>query len=68
MRPTAIAGALLGGAALVLLSPAAALAEPPVDFEGAYVVDSAGVLGSTGRIESALDDLFDRAQVSLFVV
>jgi hypothetical protein len=63
------AGALLAGAALVLMSPAAALAEPPVDFAGAYVVDEAGVLGgSTFSIESALDDLFDRAQVSLFVV
>src|SRR5690606_28696947 len=68
MRPTAIAGALLGGAALVLLSPASALAEPPVDFSGAYVVDEAGVLGGTSRVESALDELYDRAQVSLFVV
>lgn len=68
MRPTAIAGALLGGAALVLLSPAAAFAEPPVDFAGAYVVDEAGVLGGTSGIESALDDLYDRAEVSLFVV
>lgn len=68
MRPTAIAGALLGGAALVLLTPAAALAEPPVDFSGAYVVDEAGVLSGTSGIESALDDLYDRAEVSLFVV
>jgi len=69
MRPMPTAGALLAGAALVLMTPAAALAEPPVDFAGAYVVDEAGVLGgSTFSIESALDDLFDRAQVSLFVV
>lgn len=70
MRPTAFAGALLGGAALLLLGSAtAASAEPPVDFSGAYVVDDAGVLGGdTAQVESALDDLYDRAQVSLFVV
>jgi hypothetical protein len=69
MRPTAFAGALLGGAALLLLTTGApASAEPPVDFGGAYVVDDAGVLSSTSAVESALDELYDRAQVSLFVV
>ena len=69
MRPLPTAGALLAGVALVLMTPTVAVAEPPVDFEGAYVLDEAGVLGgSTFQIESALDDLFDRAQVSLFVV
>jgi hypothetical protein len=69
MRPTAFAGALLGGAALLLLTTAVpASAEPPVDFGGAYVVDDAGVLSGTSAVESALDDLYDRAQVSLFVV
>jgi hypothetical protein len=69
MRPTAFAGALLGGAALLLLTTGApASAEPPVDFGGAYVVDDAGVLSGTSAIESALDELYDRAQVSLFVV
>ena len=63
------AGALLASAALLLMTPMAAYAEQPVDFEGAYVIDEAGVLGgNTLAIESALDDLFDRAQVSLFVV
>jgi hypothetical protein len=68
MRPLPTAGAVLAGAALVLMTPGPAIAEPPVDFAGAYVVDQAGVLGSTLSIESALDDLFDRAEVSLFVV
>jgi hypothetical protein len=68
MRPLPTAGAVLAGAALVLMTPGPAVAEPPVDFAGAYVVDQAGVLGSTLSIESALDDLFDRAEVSLFVV
>lgn len=68
MRPLPTAGAVVAGAALVLMSPTAAVAEPPVDFAGAYVVDQAGVLGSTLSIESALDDLHNRAQVSLFVV
>jgi hypothetical protein len=69
MRPMPIAGTVLAGTALMLLSPTAALAEPPVDFDGAYVVDEAGALGgSTNGVESALDALFDRAQVSLFVV
>jgi hypothetical protein len=68
MRPLPTAGALAAGAALVLMSSAPAFAEPPVDFAGAYVVDQAGVLGSTSAIESALDELYDRAEVSLFVV
>jgi hypothetical protein len=68
MRPLPTAGAVVAGAALALMSPSAAFAEPPVDFAGAYVVDQAGVLGGTFSIESALDDLYDRAQVSLFVV
>jgi hypothetical protein len=69
MRPMPTAGALLAGAVLVLMTPTAAVAEPPVDFAGAYVLDEAGVLGGgTFQIESALDELFDRAQVSLFVV
>lgn len=68
MRPLPTAGALVAGAALVLMSPGPAVAEPPVDFAGAYVIDEAGVLGSTLSIESALDDLYDRAEVSLFVV
>jgi hypothetical protein len=69
MRPLPIAGTALAAAAVVLLSPLAASAEPPVDFAGAYVVDESGVLGgNTAGIESALDELFDRAQVSMFVV
>ncbi|MGB3909615.1 MAG: TPM domain-containing protein [Pseudolysinimonas sp.] len=68
MRPLPTAGALVAGVALALMSPSAAFAEPPVDFAGAYVVDEAGVLGGTSSIESALDDLYDRAEVSLFVV
>jgi hypothetical protein len=68
MRPLPTAGAVVAGAALALMSPGPAVAEPPVDFAGAYVVDQAGVLGSTFSIESALDDLYDRADVSLFVV
>jgi hypothetical protein len=68
MRSLPTAGALVAGAALALMSPSAAFAEPPVDFAGAYVVDEAGVLGGTSSIEAALDDLYDRAQVSLFVV
>lgn len=68
MRPLPTAGALVAGVALALMSPSAAFAEPPVDFAGAYVVDEADVLGGTFSIESALDDLYDRAEVSLFVV
>ena len=68
MRPLPTAGALVAGAALLVMSPAAAFAEPPVDFCPEYVVDQAGVLSSTFAVESALDELYDRAQVSLFVV
>lgn len=69
MRPMPIVGALAGAAVLTLAPAASALAEPPVTFSGAYVVDAAGVLpAGTGRIESALDDLYERAGVSLFVV
>lgn len=68
MRPMSTAAAAIAGAALVVMTPTAAFAEPPVDFAGAYVVDEAGVLGGTAQIESALDELYDRAEVSLFVV
>jgi len=60
------------GAALVIafltLAPAAH-AQDPVDLAGAYVLDQSGVVtGDEARIETALDRLYDEAQIQLFVV
>ena len=56
-------------AATVLMGAGPAHADRPLDLGGAYVLDSAGVLGSsTARVESALDALFDAKGAPLFVV
>ena len=56
-------------AGLTLLAASPAIADDPVQLDGAYVVDSAGVLsGDSSSIVSALDSLYDRAGVQLFVV
>ncbi|MBH0025180.1 TPM domain-containing protein [Salinibacterium sp. SWN248] len=56
-------------AALALLTATPALADDPVSLDGAYVVDSAGVLaGDSGDVTDALDLLYDRAGIQLFVV
>lgn len=59
-------------AGIVLLSaPAAhaAHAEDPVDLGGAYVLDTVGAIsGDESRVQSALDSLYDRASIQLFVV
>ncbi len=59
----ALAGALLLGTA----SPA--IASPPVDLAGAYVVDETGVLdGDIADVEAALDRLFEASGASLYVI
>ncbi|MBH0055153.1 TPM domain-containing protein [Salinibacterium sp. SWN139] len=56
-------------AALALLTASPALADDPVSLDGAYVIDSAGVLaGDSGDVNDALDSLYDRAGIQLFVV
>jgi uncharacterized membrane protein YgcG len=63
-----VSTALLAGL-LVLAAPAAAHAEDPVDLGGAYVLDTVGaVTGDESRITSALDSLWERANLQLFVV
>lgn len=64
-----------GGAALALSSAlllglaTPALAAPPVDLAGAYVVDEAGVLGGDlARVESAIDRLFEASGAGLYVI
>ncbi len=64
-----------GGAALALSSAlllgvsAPALAAPPVDLAGAYVVDETGVLGGDlSRVESAIDRLFEASGAGLYVI
>ncbi len=55
--------------ALLLGVATPALAAPPVDLAGAYVVDEAGVLGGDlARVESAIDRLFETSGASLYVV
>jgi hypothetical protein len=67
-----LAGSLLIAGAIALLSPGAALAAPaddPVDLDGAYVLDRAGVLGGdTSSVREAIDRLFDERGTQLFVV
>ncbi len=55
---------------LALSTPGAAYAEPPFELGGAYVVDRAGVLsgGEGDSIVSAIDSLYERAGIQLFVV
>jgi hypothetical protein len=53
----------------VLFSPAAAIADEPVDLRGAYVLDNAGaVTGHEDEIVSAIDSLYDKTGIKLFVV
>lgn len=60
--------ALLAGV-LLMSAPAAAHAEDPVDLGGAYVLDTVGaVSGDEDRVIAALDSLWERAGIQLFVV
>jgi len=56
-------------AGLALLSTSPALADDPVQLDGAYVADSAGVLGGDiTSVVSSLDSLYEQAGIQLFVV
>lgn len=60
---------LLATGMLVAAAPGTALAEDPVDLHGAYVLDTVGVIsGDEQRVQDALDTLYDRARIKLFVV
>ena len=60
-------GALAAGLLLATAAPAAAA--PPLDLEGAYVLDPSGVLaGDEQRVQDAIDRLFDAGGAQLFVV
>lgn len=66
LRLSAVA-ALTG--ALLLAAPLPAAAEDPVNLGGAYVLDRVGaVSGDEAAIQSALDSLYDRANIQLFAV
>ena len=55
--------------ALLLGIATPALAAPPVDLAGAYVVDQTGVLGGDlARVESAIDRLFEASGAGLYVI
>lgn len=57
------------GLGLAIGSATVALAESPVDLGGTYVYDSTGVVsGQETRIKSALDDLFNKTGIKLYVV
>ena len=62
----------LGGlllATLTLAVPTAALAEDPVQLDGAYVLDTVGALGDrTDEVQQAIDDLYAETGIQLFVV
>lgn len=60
--------ALSTGLLLATAAPAAH-AEDPVDLDGAYVLDTVGAIsGSEDRVRDALDSLYQRADIQLFVV
>ena len=63
-------GAVLAlSAGMLLLSAPAAHAEDPVDLSGQYVLDAVGAIsGDEAEVGSALDSLYDRARLQLFVV
>jgi uncharacterized membrane protein YgcG len=70
MRVLTVLGSLLAVAALTLLGPLAAHADDPVNLGGAYVLDDAGVLSTSGQgqVKSALDSLYAKTGAQLFVV
>ncbi|HEY8913402.1 TPM domain-containing protein, partial [Lacisediminihabitans sp.] len=52
-----------------LVAPSAAMATPPVDLAGGYVVDQVGALGGReGEVNSAIDTLYADTRIQLFVV
>ncbi len=63
MRVQILAGVLLAAGALALLGTGPAFAadrDDPVDLDGAYVLDRAGVLaGDTTAVREAIDRLFE---------
>ncbi|MGD8195859.1 TPM domain-containing protein [Herbiconiux sp. P18] len=68
-RPAVIAALFALTAALVGLPATAALAGDPVSLDGRYVVDDAGVLGSSAaEVQQAVDTLATEQGVNLFVV
>lgn len=64
-----LATAVALAAGMLVLSAPAAHAEDPVRLGGAYVLDTVGAIaGDEPAVQSALDTLYDRAQIQLFVV
>ena len=63
-------GAVLAlSAGMLVLSAPAAHADDPVDLGGAYVLDTVGAIsGDEAAVGDALDSLYDRARIQLFVV
>src|SRR3954469_9154696 len=58
---------VLSAGMLALASPA--LADDPVDLSGEYVLDTVGAIsGDETEVTAALDDLYERARIQLFVV
>lgn len=54
---------------VALASPQVAFADDPVDLDGAYVVDTVGAIsGREANVQAAIDDLYERARIQLFVV
>ena len=68
MWPRLWAGLALAAGSLLLLTPAAH-AEDPVDLRGAYVLDTVGAItGDEEAVQAALDSLYERSRIQLFVV
>lgn len=53
----------------LFFAPGPAFAEDPVDLSGAYLLDTVGaVTGQEGSVLAAIDSLYDRTGIKLFVV
>ncbi len=68
--PRWIWGAAALTAVLTISTPLAALADDPVDLDGAYIVDLAGATSEAERTDilASLDSLYARGDIQLFVV
>jgi uncharacterized membrane protein YgcG len=68
-RLGAAVAAVAIAAGIALATPATAIATPPVDLSGAYIVDQVGAIGShEAEITSAINTLYADTRLQLFVV
>ncbi|RZU64451.1 putative membrane protein YgcG [Microterricola gilva] len=68
MRTRWVAGAAMAVIALVFGAPLAASAAEPVSFGAGQIVDTVDALGNrTGEVEKAIDTLYEKERIQLYV-